>query len=201
MSANARANYPAPQSERSRLQLSAILDSDGSSRFRSEMSPPSRPNQLLGQDTLASIWDRRPVIVFCGILLAACLFAAYHNTFHVPFLLDDDESISRNATIRSFATAFFPPANSGVTVSGRPLLNFSLAVSYAIGGTDLYGYHVGNLLIHFAAALCLFGIVRRTLRLPMLADQFGTRATPLAWFRPPPNSSHAANILRSSAGV
>jgi len=129
-----------------------------------------------------SIWDRRWVILLGGVLLAGCLYAAYHNTFTVPYLLDDADSIEKNQTIRSFATAFFPPTNSGITVSGRPLLNLTLAINYQLGGTGLFGYHLGNLLIHFAAALSLFGVVHRTLRLPSMTERYGKHATLLAWF-------------------
>ncbi len=117
----------------------------------------------------------------CALLVVG-IYAAYHNTFRVPFLFDDADSIEKNWTIQSLATALFPPTNSGVTVSGRPLLNLSLAVNYRWGGTDVFGYHLGNLLIHMAAALALFGVIRRTLQLPRLAGRYGTQATPLAWF-------------------
>ena len=130
----------------------------------------------------AGPWARPWLPVLAAVLLAAGILAAYHNTWHVPFLLDDEDSIVRNPSIRSFATALFPPTGSGITVSGRPLLNLSLALNYRLGGVEPAGYHAGNLLIHFAAALCLFGVVRRSLRLPSLAGRFRAQATPLAWF-------------------
>ena len=142
--------------------------------MRSKPQPPTGPR--------TAAWDNPMLLAFCCVALAACIYGGYHNTFHVPFLLDDDDSISRNPTIRSFATAFFPPTQSGITVSGRPLLNFTLAINYHLGGTNVVGYHVGNLLIHCAAALTLFGIVRQTLRLPKLEPRFGAYATPFAWF-------------------
>ena len=51
----------------------------------------------------------------------------------------------------------------GSTPSGRPVLNLTLALNYALGGFDVAGYHVLNLAIHLAAGLALFGVVRRTL--------------------------------------
>lgn len=116
-----------------------------------------------------------------GVVLAAALLAAYANSFHVPLLLDDADSIVDNPTIRSLGSSWLPPAGSGITTSGRPLLNVSLAINYAIHGTDVVGYHVGNLLIHFLAALVLWGVVRRTLLQPALAARFASVATPLAW--------------------
>ena len=49
-------------------------------------------------------------------------------------------------------------------MSGRPVLNLSFALNYAVSGTDAWSYHVVNTLIHAGAGLLLFGIIRRTLR-------------------------------------
>jgi tetratricopeptide (TPR) repeat protein len=107
---------------------------------------------------------------------------AYHNSFHGPFVYDDVPAIVENPTIRQLlpiAPVLSPPHN-GETVSGRPLLNFTLAINYAISGLNVWSYHVTNLAIHVAAALLLFGILRRTFLSPTLRDCFGTAATPLA---------------------
>ncbi len=94
---------------------------------------------------------------------------AYCRTYSVPFLFDDDTSIAGNTTLRHLAAAFWPP--SGATVSGRPVLNVSFALNYAVSGTDAWSYHALNLAIHILAGLTLFGIVRRTalMRVPAQA--------------------------------
>jgi protein O-mannosyl-transferase len=102
------------------------------------------------------------ILAGAGIVLAA--LAAYHNSFSGPFVFDDPQSIVENATIRppwSIAAMLSPPADT--TVGGRPLTNLSLALNYAMGGTDVWGYHAVNLVIHMLAGLALFGVVRRTL--------------------------------------
>jgi len=96
-----------------------------------------------------------------GAAIAVAATAAYCRTFSVPALFDDDPSIADNPTIHHLATAFFPP--SYATVGGRPVLNLSLALNYAISGNRLWSYHALNLAIHVLAGLALFGIVRRTL--------------------------------------
>src|SRR5262249_17205099 len=88
-----------------------------------------------------------------------------HNTFAVPFIFDDNSSIAENPTIRNLLTAWSPPKGGGHTVSGRPFLNFTLALNYAVNGTAVWSYHLLNLLIHAAAGCTLFGIVRRTLEM------------------------------------
>jgi len=102
------------------------------------------------------------VLACGGIAAAACL--VYSNSFSGPFVLDDSGAIVHNETIRSLwnsAILTAPPA--GTTVSGRPLLNFSLAVNYALSGERVWSYHLFNLAIHILAGCTLFGIVRRTL--------------------------------------
>src|ERR1700678_4325469 len=95
-----------------------------------------------------------------GAVLAILIVAAYGRTFSVPLLLDDNPSIENNASIRHLGTAFWPPG--GTTVSGRPVLNVSLAINYAISGTAVWSYHALNLAIHVLAGLTLLGIARRT---------------------------------------
>ncbi len=118
-----------------------------------------------------------------GLLITGAALAAYANTRHVPFVFDDIPSIVDNPTIRRLwppGTALSPTSGWGLTVSGRPVLNYSLALNYAIGGHAVESYHALNLLIHVLAGLTLFGIVRRTLDRPPLAEKFRHQAGPLA---------------------
>jgi tetratricopeptide (TPR) repeat protein len=120
-------------------------------------------------------------------LAAACLFgailAAYHNSFSGPFVFDDGPAILGNPTIRHLsdpAAVLSPPRDRGQTVGGRPMVNLSLAVNYALGGEDVQGYHVFNLIVHLLGASVLFGLVRRTLLQPALRESYGSVSTPLA---------------------
>jgi tetratricopeptide (TPR) repeat protein len=65
--------------------------------------------------------------------------------------------------------------------AGRPLVNLSFAVNFAVGGTDVRGYHIVNLACHLLAGLLVFAIVRRTLQLPQLNERFGMRALNLGF--------------------
>jgi tetratricopeptide (TPR) repeat protein len=115
-----------------------------------------------------------------AILLAAVL-AAYLNSLRCPLVFDDVQSITDNASIRqlrSIGSVLSPPP--GTTVSGRPLLNLTLAINYAIGGLNVLGYRVTNVAIHLLGALTLMGIVRRTLVGPRLRGRYGAAALPLA---------------------
>ncbi len=125
--------------------------------------------------------DRRVVLGAAAILVLATA-AAYHNSLNGPFVLDDIGSIVGNPTIHQLwppGQALSPPA-TGDTVSGRPILNLSLAVNYALGKNDVQSYHIVNLAIHVLAVLVLFGVVRRTLRLDSMSERFGRAAPYLA---------------------
>jgi tetratricopeptide (TPR) repeat protein len=121
------------------------------------------------------------IFVAAALLIAAAL-AAWANSFRGPFVFDDLPAIVENATIRTLAlpSALAPP-HTGQPANGRPLVNFSFALNWAVGAADVRGYHVLNLAIHTLAALALFGVVRRTLRSRALAARFAADATPLAF--------------------
>jgi len=125
---------------------------------------------------------RRAVALACGVLVFA-VFAAYANSLSGPFVYDDKDAILGNPTLRHLwplSEVLIPPG-AGITVSGRPVLNLSLALNFAAGGLDVRGYHVVNILIHALACLTLLGLVRRTLALPSLRGRFGAAAVPIAF--------------------
>jgi tetratricopeptide (TPR) repeat protein len=99
--------------------------------------------------------------------IAGAAVAAYWNSRHGAFVLDDQQAIIENASLRHlwpiWGALHATTLNS--TANGRPLLNLSLALNYAVSGTNPWSYHAANLLIHVLAGLVLFGLVRRTLEL------------------------------------
>jgi protein O-mannosyl-transferase len=122
---------------------------------------------------------RRDALLAATAIFAAA-FLAYANSFGAPFVFDDNSSIRDNPSLRHWTTAFFPPAEHGLTVSGRPLLNLSLALNYAISGTSVWSYHVVNLFIHALNGCVLFALVRRTLIQSALAPRFARESWWLA---------------------
>jgi tetratricopeptide (TPR) repeat protein len=132
------------------------------------------------------------VATLLAVVLAAGAWAMW-SSFGGVFVLDDERAIVRNQTIRSIwplAGPLSPPSQS--TVAGRPIANLSFALSYAMGAEppaqgapsgsiqpaaiDPTPFHAGNIVIHLAAALVLFGVVGRTLLSPRLRDRFGEAA-------------------------
>ena len=117
-----------------------------------------------------------------GAIVVLVVLATNANTLSVPFLFDDTRAITDNPTIRHLGALrdVLSPPHDGSAVMGRPLVNLSLAINYAIGGTAVRGYHAFNLLLHICTGLALFGVARRTLLRPGLTAKFGAMATELA---------------------
>jgi len=101
--------------------------------------------------------------------IAAAVILTYANSLSGPFVFDDRGTILDNHTIESLASPAVLAAPFESPAAGRPLVNLSFAINYAIGGRDITGYHVGNIAIHLACALVLFGIVRRATNHPYVA--------------------------------
>lgn len=97
------------------------------------------------------------------MLLAVAIVAAYANTFTVPFVFDDVAAITQNPSLTHLSTALFPPA--GLSVTGRPLVNLSLAFNHAFTGESVWSYHAVNLALHLANALLANALLRRTFAL------------------------------------
>lgn len=132
--------------------------------------------------TSSRSWPKVLVLVILLLLIAAI----YGPSINVPFIFDDFGTITGNESI-SFLWPLIgvnklgplnPPV--GIPTSGRPLVNLSFAINYALGGPTPAGYHAVNLVIHSLATLVLFGLTRRALRLPYFARRFDQSADWLA---------------------
>lgn len=96
-------------------------------------------------------------------IIAIVVIVLYSSTLNAPFFFDDLGSIPNNPTIRSlrdWKAVLSPPVQE--TVAGRPVVNASFAINYAIHGLNIRGYHVANMAIFLASCLALWGVLRRT---------------------------------------
>lgn len=103
--------------------------------------------------------------MLAAVVIVLAALAAYHNSLFGPFVYDAEAAIIENPTIRHLLplgpVLAAPPGGS--PVSGRPVVNLSLAMNYSLGQLNVTGYHAVNLAIHMLAGLTLLGVVRRTL--------------------------------------
>ena len=120
-------------------------------------------------------------VLLAAAVLALAVACAFSNALRSPFVFDDLTAIPENPSIRSMwpVWATLRPPPQATTVGGRPLANLTLALNYAVSGTDPWSYHALNILIHALAGLALLGLVRRTLLLAPLRERFGRDALAL----------------------
>ena len=90
--------------------------------------------------------------------LIALAFGVYAFGMAAPFVLDDKVMIVTDPAIRDLWSFGSYP--------NRPVLMFTLSLNYALSGPDPVAFRITNIAIHAIAALLLYGVVRRTLRLP-----------------------------------
>jgi hypothetical protein len=98
-------------------------------------------------------------IGFPCIIILVSLFV-YSNSFEGAFLYDDIHSIVLNPHLKNqenwLKYFWVPEMGSGLvkqTSGYRPLLLFSYALNFWVGGGDAFGYHLVNLMIHIGCAL------------------------------------------------
>lgn len=103
-------------------------------------------------------------LFFLMALVLGLIF--YSNSFQASFHLDDIDSVAANEAIRDLSQ----PGLMWQYNPARFLAYYSFAVNYALGGTDVFGYHLFNFLIHLASACFVFLLIRILFRTPNLRE-------------------------------
>jgi hypothetical protein len=111
-------------------------------------------------------------------LLAVAVLLVYGPGLHAPLVFDDHDAITHNPTIRSPWTALSPPPQT--PVAGRPLVNLSFALTYALTGLAPSSYHAVGFALHLVNALLAFWLVRVLLSRPVVPEALRVRASTVA---------------------
>jgi Flp pilus assembly protein TadD len=105
----------------------------------------------------------RQIGIVLILIISGLVFAAYSSTLNSGFVYDDVPLIIENPLIRNltnlprmFTLGLWELSSLRGKSYYRPLLTLSLAVNYALGGFDPFGYHLFNVLVHTANALLVF---------------------------------------------
>ncbi|UCD47545.1 MAG: tetratricopeptide repeat protein, partial [Deltaproteobacteria bacterium] len=107
----------------------------------------------------------RPIV---GLLLIAALgLLAYSNTFHVPFVFDDEPAITENRIIKDIGN-FLANLDGYAYNPRRYVAYLTFAINYRFGGLDVTGYHAFNIVVHLVNAFLVFALVRLSFRTPFL---------------------------------
>lgn len=122
------------------------------SRRRRQRTTPVAPTPRSGHP---STWWRVAV-------LAIATLVVYWHGLSAPFVFDDRGTIVDNRTIENVWNRDVFSAPHETPVAGRPVVNVSFALNYAIAGRHVEGYRLTNIGIHVLCALALFGLAWRT---------------------------------------
>ena len=101
-------------------------------------------------------------------LLAFLVTIPYLNTFHAPFIFDDEVNITKNTHLQiadlSFVSLLDAARHS--PNSRRWLPNITLALNYYFSGKQVFSYHLVNIIIHLTAVFFLYSLFYSLLCLP-----------------------------------
>jgi tetratricopeptide (TPR) repeat protein len=123
--------------------------------------------------------------LFCLIITLLTLLA-YSNSFESSFQYDDNHVIERNPFVKdpSRIPQFFvdPQLGSGIyteTSSYRPLLMATFALNHALGGMNVFGYHLLNFFLHLLCTLLVYFVILHIFRFTDLPGEVNSLRYPL----------------------
>ena len=140
----------------------------------------------LGSDSMIfnmDVFTKRTMPAILLVLLLGTI--VYSNTFHVPFVLDDQSSIVNNAVITDLNN-FFSGYRTGYEIlTNRYVAYLTFAVNHHFFGLNIPAFHVVNLLIHLITALLVYILLSLTFQTPYF-QKTGQGMSPQSSVHSPP---------------
>ncbi|MDH4320457.1 MAG: DLW-39 family protein [Desulfobulbaceae bacterium] len=142
------------------------------------------------------------------LVVGLAVAAVYGNSMQAPFVFDDEPNIVNNEALHIDSLglpALLAAAGSGPSAD-RWLANLSFALNYYLGGGEVWGFHLVNVVVHAAAALVFFGLSLTTLTLPVFqncyprAREIALAAT-LLWALHPLQSNAVTYLVQRMASL
>lgn len=144
-------------------------------RRQQRRADPEAPAHPVSSDIARWIRLLSPLLI---IVIGALAFA---SSFDGKFLFDDIANITERQWLRGDDAV-----DRILKRSDRPLTDLTFALNMRLARAepgqplDPVGFHAVNLLIHLTAGLLLYGVVRRTLLLPVFRGRFDSSAVWIA---------------------
>lgn len=111
-----------------------------------------------------------PLVLISIVFLT---FLVYMNSINGEFQFDDDVHILEQSKIRSISGYLNPASIMGIVSGSRPVTQFTFSVNYALGGYDVRGYHIFNILCHLCTVILLFLVLSELLAASGLESRKG----------------------------
>lgn len=151
--------------------------------------------------------------IFTVCALTIVLLSLYSNSLDSSWHLDDKPNITDNPRIHlslleweGIKRALYSDRKNPEALY-RPVVSLSFAFNYYMGGLDVTGYHLVNLMIHLLAAIFLFLFIYGTLNLPSVKDRYGSKSYLIAllgsfmWAIHPIQSQAVTYIVQRMASI
>ena len=121
------------------------------------------------------------------VLISLTAIVIYSNILGNPFVFDDRSSIVENIAIRDLCGFF----SQGRLIEPRAVVDLTFALNYRLGGFDVFGYHVVNILVHilngFVAYFLVLTVLKQRPKLLQLSN--------ISAFGPPDNTIRAISLF------
>lgn len=95
--------------------------------------------------------------LYVSLIITFLVFIAYSNTFNGSFHFDDTIHIVDNHIIRDLSNL------PDILTNHRGVTMATFALNYAVGGNDVFGYHLVNTIIHVVNAILAYFLLFYTL--------------------------------------
>ena len=103
------------------------------------------------------IFGSKKFHLVAGLLIAISTFLVYSNTFYASFHFDDAQNIVENYSIRNLGNWI------DIIRGHRGVAMLTFAINYAMGGLNVVGYHIVNLVIHITNGILVYFLIFLTL--------------------------------------
>lgn len=101
------------------------------------------------------------------IIISVAALLVYSNTFGSGFYFDDGYNITENYHIKNV----FRPDIIWNYNPTRFITLFTLSINYYLGGINVLGYHIVNILVHILTSIMVFVFVKTTLSTPNVKEK------------------------------
>jgi hypothetical protein len=109
-------------------------------------------------------------------LIAGVALLAYSNTFNAPFHFDDLPNILNNPLVH-IKTLSWDNLERLIKYTYKETIRvfsmLTLALNFYFGETDVFGYHLVNMIIHILSGIFLYWLLILTFTLPTLREKYG----------------------------
>ncbi len=112
------------------------------------------------------------------MVIACSGIFVYFGTFQAPFVYDDAHAIVGNPYIKNLAE--FQQVVGIGNLFNRSVLLLSWAVNFALGGENVFGYHLLNVILHVCVSILVYLLAKECMKLDSGLDPAFKKSLPLA---------------------